>query len=195
MQDAVALAEIGPFMERHRRLEALGFDEATAEAVAAAVTAAGAVGERRAAALGHIADAATATVDREELEETRQALQEEVATLEARTAQLERVVQALTEQRERFESEMDTAGQRLADTVAESAAKVGDLHVLQALRRVLLGKTADVEAFFQDLRNLDQWRRLGGSPDDRMGKPHVKGLQSKLIAFIQNLVKEPDGTR
>ena len=73
--------------------------------------------------------------------------------------------------------------------------KVGDLHVLQAPRRVLRGKTAGVDAFFQDLRSLEEWRRLGGSPDDRVGQPRVKGLQSKLIAFIQNLVKEAEDAR
>ena len=94
-----------------------------------------------------------------------------------------------------MENELEAAGQRLADIEAECAAKVGDLHVLQALRRVLLGKTAGVDAFFQDLRGLEEWRRLGGSPDDRVGQSRVKGLQSKLIAFIQNLVKEAEGAR
>lgn len=195
MQDDVALAEVGPFIERHRRLQALGFDETTAEAVAVAVIEAGAVEQRRGAVLARIADVATATVDREALETARHTLQEEVAALEAQTAQCERVVQALTEQRESLESEMEAAGQGMADIEAARAAKIGDLHVLQALRRVLLGKTTDVEAFFQDLRNLDEWRRLGGSPDDWVGKPHVTGLRSKLFAFIQKLVKESEATR
>ena len=84
LEAGIMLEEVPTFLEHHRQLEAIGFDEATAIAVADALTRAGAVGDRRDAVLEAMIASAAQQVDVQALEAQRQALEGELAELSIR---------------------------------------------------------------------------------------------------------------
>ncbi len=186
LREGVAVSQIGEFMVRHRRLEALGFND-TAEALAAALPEAGAVGDKRDAVIRHLVEGAKAKADGEAIEVASRSLQDEVATLEANKAQLERTIHALEQGLEGLRQQVDVAQETLAQVEAERAVKAADLEVLAALRALMLGKTAGIEAAFEDLRRLDRWRKMGGAPDDVVGAGHVRDLRAKLLNLLGEL--------
>jgi hypothetical protein len=189
MREEVTADEIGQFIAHHRRLEALGFNE-TAETLAVALSEAGAVGDQRHAVLRHLVEEAKAVVDREEIEAASRRLRADVAKLEATKAQLERTLAACEQRREALLNEIYAAQGQLAEVEAERFVKAGDLAVLGALRAFLLRKAVAAEPFFEDLRRLDRWRKMGGAPDDVVGAAYVKQLAEKLYTFLQQLIQE-----
>lgn len=190
MQEGVTPEEVGEFTARHRRFKELGFDEAMAEALADVLAQAGAVGERRDAILQSMIEVAREPVDREELAQACANLHEELAGLEARRAGLRQGIDALRVRRDALTQKVEAAHTRLAAIEAESAAKVGDLDVLRALRAFLLRNSRDADAFFEDLLRLDRWRKRGGAPDDVIGARYSKDLLTKLVTFIQQIAQE-----
>jgi hypothetical protein len=94
LRAGIPASQIGAFVARHRRLEALGFQE-TAEVLATVLAEAGAVGDQHDTVIRHLVEHAKTVVDREQLDDGVQRLRAQVAALEAQTAQLERTVEAL----------------------------------------------------------------------------------------------------
>ncbi len=193
MRTGIPASEIGEFIARHQRLEALGFHD-TAEALADALIEAGVVGDQRDAVVRQVVAHATAVVDREQLEDRVRSLQVEVAALEAKTAQLERTVAAMEQRRDGLRQDIAAAHAALADVEAKRAVKVGDLDVLAAFKALLLlKKTPAIDAFFDELRKLDRWRTIGGAPDDVVGADYVKDLRAKLLVLLQEMWLQAGG--
>jgi hypothetical protein len=184
LEAGIMLEEVPTFLEHHRQLEAIGFDEATAIAVADALTRAGAVGDRRDAVLEAMIASAAQQVDVQALEAQRlaelsiraredtdrlEALQTEVAALEQEVSQLQ-AVKAQLEQ--------------------ESERQAGGLAVVEALQAFLLGKTAQAEALWTTLEGLLVWRRKGGRVDDSVGALFTDGVKQKMLTFFQQLIRD-----
>ncbi len=194
LEEEIAPEEIGEVIARHRGLKELGFDQTLAEALAEVLAQAGAVGERRDAVLRSLVEVAKAPVDRDELAAACQRLEQKVARLETLKAGLESTMQGLQARRDTFRQDTEAAQAELATIRAEQAARAWELDVLRALRAFLLRKTAAAEAFFEELRKLERWRRMGGSPADIIGRDYMQGLVEKILAFFQQLVDELKGT-
>jgi hypothetical protein len=192
MQAGIPASQIGAFVARHRRLEAVGFHE-TAEVLAAALSEAGAVGDQRGAVIQSLVEHATADVDREQTEAAAIELQAHVAGLETRQTQLERTIAALEQRRETLRQDIAATQETVAQVEAERAVKAGELDVLAGLKALLLTKTAKTDAFFEELRKLDRWRTIGGAPDDVIGVGHVKDLRAKLLALLQDMLLQAGG--
>ena len=189
LRAGISAAQIGEFIARHQRLEALGV-LATAEALATALTEAGAVGEQRDAIIRHLVEDATAVIDREHLEAHASRLRADVADLEAQRAQLENTIAVLEERRERLRQDIAATRAALAQVDAERALKAGDLDVLAAFKALLFQKTVASDAFFAELRKLDRWRTIGGAPDDVVGAGYVTDLRAKLVAFLLEMFRQ-----
>ena len=186
-------AQIGEFVARHRRLEALGFQE-TAEALAAALAEAGAVSGQRDAVVRSLVERANTVVDREQLSDSVQRLRAQVAALETQTAQLERTVAALEQRRDTLRQDLVATQTTLAQVEAERVVKAGDLGVLAALKALLLTKTSATDAFFDELRRLDRWRTIGGTPTDVVGAGYVHDLRAKLLGLLQEMFRQAGGS-
>ncbi len=193
MGEEVTPEEVGEFTARHRRLKELGFDETMAEALAEVLAQAGAVGDRREAVLRSLVEVAQEPVDRDELADACRTLRQELAGLEAQKTGLESAMRTLEARRDALKKEAEVAQAELAEIRAEHADKAGDLDVLRALRAFLLRKTAAAEAFFEDLRKLERWRKMGGTPADIVGRDYVTNLLEKVLAFFQQIVEELHG--
>ena len=185
----IPMLEIEEFIARHQRLEALGF-AATAEALASALSEAGAVGEQWEAVIRHLVEHAAAVVDREQLEAHASRLRADVANLEAQRGQLETTIAALEQHRDRVRQDIATAQSALAGVEAERVVKAGDLEVLAAFKAFLFQRTAATDAFFAQLRTLDRWQTIGGTPDDVVGAAHVRDLRAKLMALLLEMFRQ-----
>lgn len=172
----IPLDELTTFLARHRRLAELGFDDAAAEALAAALEKAGAAGDRRQAVLDEIVHLAGEHVDRDGLEQEHQ--------------QLEAEVSSLRQDRDRLEAEVAALQQKRDELEAEWTAKRFDLEVLRAVRDLLLRRTGAYADLSRDLWLLSEWLRLGGQPNDVYGKPLVDRLRDKILQFLQQLLDE-----
>jgi hypothetical protein len=193
LRAGIPAAQIAEFMARHRQLEALGFQE-TAEGLAAALAEAGAVGDQRDAIVRSLVECAKTVVDREQLDDGVQRLRAQVAALEAQTAQLERTVEALAQRRDTLRQDIIATQSALAHVEAERAVKAGDLEVLAALKALLLTKTPATDAFFEELRRLDRWRAIGGTPTDVVGARYVQDLRAKLLGLLQEMFRQAGGS-
>jgi hypothetical protein len=189
IEAGISTAEIEECIARHQRLEALGF-AATAEALATALTEAGAVGEQRDAVIRHVVEDAVMVVDREHLEAQASRLRADVADLDAQREQLKTTVAALEQCRKSLRRDIAAAQVALAQVEAERAVKAGDLDVLAAFKTFLLQKTVSADAFFTELRTLDRWRTLGGTLDDAVGAGHVRDLRAKLMALLLEMFRQ-----
>jgi hypothetical protein len=189
IEAGISTAEIEECIGRHQRLDALGF-AATAEALATALTEAGAVGEQRDAVIRHVVEDAVTVVDREHLEAHASRLRAHVADLDAQRAQLETTVAALEQCGESLRRDIASAQVALAQVEAERAVKAGDLDVLGAFKAFLFQKTTSTDAFFAELRKLDRWQTIGGTPDDGVGASHVRDLRTKLVAILLEMCRQ-----
>jgi predicted RNase H-like nuclease (RuvC/YqgF family) len=123
-----------------------------------------------------------------------QRLRAQVAALEAQTAQLERTVEALEQRRDTLRKDTVATQSALAHVEAERAVKAGDLEVLAALKALLLNKTPAIDAFFEELRRLDRWRTIGGTPTDVVGAGYVKDLRAKLMGLLLEMFRQAGGS-
>lgn len=190
MEEEIAPEEVGEFIARHRRLKDLGFDEALAEAVAEVIAQAGAVGDRRDQVLRSLVEVAKEPVDRDELAAACRTLGQEVTRLEARKASLESHAQGLQTSLAALREETRAAQTELAAIRAEWTAKAGELDVLRGLRAFLLRHPRAAAPFFEDLRKLDRWQRIGGAPDDIVGAGYAKDLVQKFVTFFEQVAEE-----
>ena len=172
----ISVDEAATFLARHRLLVELGFDEATAEELGAALVRAGAVGDRRPRVIDEITVLAGTSVDRDRLLHERQHLQADVSHL--------------AQQRHELASEM--AGlQECRDALdAECTAKQSRLDVLRALGTLIVSKNGSVQAFSKDLGILYRWLQTGGRQNDSYGGPIAGRLSDKVLEFLQQLVAE-----
>ena len=193
LRAGIPAAQIGEFLARHRQLEALDFHE-TAETLAATLAEARAVGDQRDAVLRHLVADAKTVVDREQLDDCVQRVRAHVAALEAKTAQLERTVTALEQRRDTLRQDIVATQETLAHVEAERAVKAGDLEVLAALKALLLNKAPAIDAFFEELRRLDRWRAIGGTPADVVATGYVKDLRAKLVGLLLEMFRHAGGS-
>jgi len=193
LRAGISSSQIGAFVARHRRLEALGFQE-TAEVLATVLAEAGAVGDQHDTVIRHLVEHAKTVVDREQLDDGVQRLRAQVAALEAQTAQLERTVEALEQRRDTLRQDIVATQSALAHVEAERAVKTGDLEVLAALKALLLNKTTATDAFFEELRRLDRRRAIGGTPTDVVGAGYVQDLRAKLVGLLQEMFRQAGGS-
>ena len=190
LEAGIELADVIRFLEQHRRLEALGFGEPTAVAVAEALGRAGAVGERRATVLSVLVETAGSQADLDALVAEHQRLEaavNELATTEQRwqtavqqhrehVERLKGAVARLSETQDRLQTERDEAADSLA--------------VANALRAFLMGRTAEAESLWTSLDGLLSWRKRGGRVDDALGQMLTEGVHRKILAFFQKLIQE-----
>lgn len=181
--------QIKTVLTQHRQLAELGFDESTAVAVAQALTRAGAVGPRRAAALRQMATVVVKQVAVHSLEATRARLTAEVSRLEADHDQLSQSVVEITKRLEDLYRRETEAQQRLTKMEGDWTEKTEDLEALRALRAFLLRKTAAIDAFFTDMERVRQYHQQGRAPD-RYAVLHMDEVRQQLLGFIQRLAAE-----
>lgn len=190
MRAEIGLEEIRAFLIRHRYFRELGFDDRTAEAVVEALANAGATGERRGRVLRQLIPLASQRADLEDLKVERHRLEQEIAALNEHRHRLE---VALQEGRARLaqlaREEVDTQARK--DQVdAACTVQAADLEVVRAIRGVLLGKSAFVEALWADLEKLQVMRRTGVAADGVFATVLVGQLQQKLVDFMKRLIAE-----
>jgi septal ring factor EnvC (AmiA/AmiB activator) len=190
LEAGIMLEEVPTFLEHHRQLEAIGFDEATAIAVADALTRAGAVGDRRDAVLEAMIASAAQQVDVQALEAQRQALEGELAELSIRAREDTDRLEALQTEVAALEQEVSQLQAVKAQLEQESERQAGGLAVVEALQAFLLGKTAQAEALWTTLEGLLVWRRKGGRVDDSVGALFTDGVKQKMLTFFQQLIRD-----
>lgn len=190
LRAGISADQVPPFLARHQRLRELGFDEETAEGVAAALTQAGATGERREAVLRAMVAFAESQADHAEGERERQQLQAEVAALEVARVRLRRTVKGVKTYLEYLARAQAAARQRKEALEAACAARASDLAALRALRALLLRRTPSIDALWADLERLSRLRRLGRTPDDAYATLLTDQLRDKILDFLRQLVEE-----
>ena len=151
---------------------------------------AGAVGDQRDQVLRSLVEVAKEPVDRHELAEACRTLRQKVTHLEARKASLESGVQGLRTGLGALREEAKAAQAELATIRAECTAKAGELDVLRGFRAFLLRHPRAVAPFFEDLRKLERWQRMGGAPDDIVGAGYAKDLVLKFVTFFERVAEE-----
>jgi len=176
-------------LAQHGELAELGFDSSTAVAVAKALTRAGAMGPRRAAALQQMATRAVKQVEVESLDAARVQLTAEVSQLEADHSRLGQSVAQITRRLEALQRQETEALRRLANLEDDWTNQSEDLKVLRALRAFLLRKTAAIDAFFSDIDRVRQYRQQGRAPND-YAVINLEEVRQQLLEFMQRLVTE-----
>jgi hypothetical protein len=190
LETGIPLEDVTEFLERHRRLETLGFDEATAAAVAEALTRAGAVGDRRGAVLDQLVGVARREVDVQALDEQREELQAEVAKLKTHMRNEAMRLEDLRTETQILQQDVAQLQETKTRLVEECQRQAGGLAVVRALRAFLLGKTKEAEALWVTLKGLLAWRQAGGSVDDSFGTWLTRDVREQIVAFFQQLLQE-----
>ena len=190
LETGITLEDVQGFLERHRQLEALGFDEATAIAVVEALTRAGAVGDRRDPVLDAAIAVAGQQVDGQALEVQRQALETEIAEVTTRTRAEESRLEDLRAETSTLQQEVAQLRDAKVRLDEECERQAGGLAVVRALQAFLLGKTAEAEALWTTLEALFLWRRKGGRLDGSMGALFTDGVKQKMLTFFQQLIRD-----
>jgi hypothetical protein len=190
LETGITLDNVQGFLERHDRLEALGFDEATVIAVVDALTRAGAVGDRREAVLDALIAIAGQHADVQALEAQRQVLQAEVAELTSSTCDETTRLEGLQAEATILEQDLAQRDEAKARLDEECERQAGGLAVVRALQAFLLGKTVEAEALWTALEALFLWRRNGGRVDGSVGALFTDGVKQKMVAFFQQLIRD-----
>lgn len=188
LEQGIDLADVTRFLEQHRRLEALGFDESTAVAVAEALRRA--VGDRRDAVLATLVETAGCQADIEGLVAEHRRLEAAVNELVATEQRWQATVQQHREHVGRLKgavARLDEAQDRLRAEYDEAA---DGLAAAQAFRAFLMGRTTDAEALWTSLDGLLAWRKRGGRADDALGQMLTETIHRKILAFFQKLIQE-----
>jgi hypothetical protein len=190
LETGTDLEGVGEFLARHRHLEAVGFDAATAGAVAEALTRSGATGERRDAVLETLVEIAGQQIDRASLEEERQRLDASVNALIADAQRWKTKIQDFRDQEARLKGGVARLNETRVRFQAESDTAAGDLAVAAALRAFLMGRPADTEPLWTSLEALLDWRRRGGRLDDALGQMLTQRIKEQIVEFFQKLLQD-----
>ena len=190
LETGITLDDLQGFLERHIRLEAAGFDEATALEVVDALTRACAVGDRREAVLDSLIAVAGQQVEVQALEGQQQALEGEVADLTTRANEEAVRLEGLRAEIHTLQHEVAQRHEAKARLDEECERQAGGLAVVRALQAFLLGKTAEAEALWSTLEALFRWRRNGGRVDGSVGALFTDGVKQKMLAFFQQLIRD-----
>ena len=176
MAGEIPVDEVRAFLARHRRLVELGFDDATAEALAETLARAGASGERRDAVVNELVLIADERVDRDRLEAER--------------GQLEADVKRLGPARERLTAEVTALRQQRDELQAEWSAKRSQLELLRAWKVIVLRTPASSAALSRCLRRLLEWLQAGQRADDAVGQRFTESLRREILDGLQTLAEE-----
>jgi hypothetical protein len=190
LEQGIELADVTRFLEQHRRLEALGFGEPTAVAVAEALGRAGAVGERRDAVLSALIETAGSQADLDALVAEHQRLEAAVNELAATEQRWQTAVQQHREHVERLKGAVARLSETQNRLQAERDEAADSLAVANALRAFLMGRTAEAESLWTSLDGLLSWRKRGGRADDAVGHIFTEAIHRKILAFFQKLNQE-----
>lgn len=190
LETGITLEDVQGFLERHRQLEALGFDEATAIAVVEALTRAGAVGDRRDAVLDAVIAIAGQHADVRALDAQRQALEAAIAEVTTRAREEAERLDDLRTEATILQEEVAQRSEAKTRIDEECERQAGGLAVVRALQAFLLGKTAEAEALWADLEALFRWRRNGGRVDGSVGALFTDGVKQKMLTFFQQLIRD-----
>jgi hypothetical protein len=183
----IDLAGVTEFLELHRQLEALGFDETTAVAVAEALARAGATGDRRDAVVRALVEVAGLQTDRGILEDDRQRLEASVNDLIATEQRWKTSIQQQRDHVMRLKGAVARLNETEGRLQAACDEATGSLAVAEALRAFLMGRTAEAEPLWTSLDALLTWRRHGGRVDDALGQWLTESVQKKIVEFFQKL--------
>jgi len=186
----IKLSDVTKFLGRHRQLEALGFEEATAGTVAEALARAGATGDRRDAVLEALVEVAGHEVDRASLNDECQRLEASANSLRAEEEVWKARIQALRDQVGRLKTAVARLNETRGRFQAQCDEAQGSLAVADALRAFLMGRTADAEKLWTTLEALLAWRRRGGCVEDAVGQMLTEGVRRKIIEFFQKLIQD-----
>jgi len=170
LEAGIDLEDVGEFLERHRQLESLGFDEAAVVAVAEALTRAGASSDRRNAVLETIVEIAGQEVDRASLEDERRRLEAAVNRLTAAKQRWETGIQEHRDHVTRLRGAVARLNETRVRLLAECDTAAGGPAVAEALRAFLMGGTADTGSLWASLETLLGSRKRGGRIDDALGQ-------------------------
>ncbi len=181
--------QIEVFLDHHQQLIEWGFDAGTGVAIVKALAEGGATGERRDLVIRALVGTASAQVDLEALAERRRDLEAEVIKLEAERNELKRRVKPLKTRVANLQAAAVAAVREQERLDAECRARETELSSLRGLRAVLLGKTAEVGPFLNDVERLLQLRRHGRVPDGEYAA-RVADLRFKVIEFFKQIVAE-----
>jgi hypothetical protein len=186
----IDLTGVTEFLELHRQLGALGFDEAAAVAVAEALARAGATGDRRDAVVRVLIEAAGLQADIKSLEHERQRLEATVNELVATEQRWQTSVQQHREQIARLQGEAAQLTETRDHLQAECDEAAGSLAVAAALRAFLTGRTTEAEPLWTNLDGLLSWRKRGGRVDDALGQMLTEAIRRKIVEFLQKLIQD-----
>ncbi len=186
----IDLASVTGLLELHGQLDALGFDETAAVAVAEALVRAGATGDRRDAVVKALVEAAGLQTDIENLEDDRQRLEATVNELVATEQRWQTSVQQHREHIARLQGEAAQLKETRDHLQAECDEAADNLAVAKALRAFLMGRTTEAEPLWTSLDGLLSWRKRGGRVDDALGQMLTETVHKKIVAFFQKLIQD-----
>jgi uncharacterized protein YoxC len=186
----IKLSDVTKFLEQHRHLQALGFEQSTAGAVAEALARAGATGDRRDAVLAALVEVAGLEVDRTSLKSECQRLEASVNSLRAEKEGWKSTIQALRDQVARLKAAVARLNETRDRFQAQCDEAQDKLEVAEALLAFLMGRTADAERLWNKLETLLAWRRRGGCVGDAVGQMLTEAIRRQMLAFIQRLIQD-----
>ncbi len=186
----IPLSDVTKFLEQHRRLEALGFDETTAVAVAEALARAGATGDRWDAVLEALVEVAGHEVDRASLKDECQRLEASVNNLIAAEQRSKTIIQQHRDYVTRLKGAVARLNETRGRLQGECEEAAGSLAVAEALRAFLMGRTAEAEHLWTSLDALLTWRRRGGRVDGALGRMLTESVYKKIVEFFQKLLQD-----
>ncbi len=191
MLDAeIKLSDVTKFLEQHRRLEALGFDEPTAVAVAEALARAGATGERQDAVLAALVETAGRQVDLDTLKDERQRLEASVNDLVTEEQRSKTSIEQHREHITRLKGAVARLNETRGRLQAECDKAAGSLAVAEALRAFMMGRTAEADRLWTSLDALLTWRRQGGRVDDALARMLTESVRRKIAELFQELIRD-----
>jgi hypothetical protein len=177
--------EIDTVLTRHQRLAALGFDEATAEGVAAALADAGATGPRSEAVLRELVAQAGRAVDRTALEAALAERQADLAALDTTRDRLHRRVQGLTTQLRRLHDQEASAQARLAAQHAD-----GNIWIVgRTVAAFLTGQSPEAATIVAGFRQYVHARQAGRSAEAPELARWAATLLDQLGAWLGELLR------
>ncbi|MBI4179166.1 hypothetical protein HY522_07080 [bacterium] len=183
----IGVDDLAGALDHLEQLRALGLDQATAEALARALEAAGITTEDRGVVLHHVVDTGCAAADRVRLDQERARRAREVtalkATLAARRAaltEIHRQIDGATTQREQLQRE-------LTDLTQQAAAFRDAIVTATALERFLLQHTAADDPFWSKLELLLTTKRSAPALFSTLQSWLGPDLRQRVRAFLDQI--------
>jgi hypothetical protein len=193
LETGISGADATAFLDRHRQLENLGFDERMALAVADALSRVGAIGGEREAILNHLVELAGREVQIEALEARQQELEATINTRQTESVEAEGRLEKVRCDLGTMQHELAALRKEKARLEEERQLHAGELAIARAFEAFLLGKTAEAEALWTVLEALLNWRRRGGRGDDAVGKLFADGVKRQVVAVLQRFLRHAGG--